>query len=69
MRDSGSLLISFEYRRHVKSQCSPSSWLIIAEAEPWHQTSLFQTEDGTEGARKEYAFYCGKRDHAFGEAG
>jgi hypothetical protein len=28
MRDSGSLLISFEYRRHVKSQCSPSSRLI-----------------------------------------
>jgi len=31
----------------------------IAEAEPWHQTSLFQPED----------FYCGKHDHAFGEAG
>jgi len=31
--------------------------------------SLFQPEDGTEGARKEYAFYCGKCDHAFGKVG
>ena len=28
MHDSVSLLISFEYRRHAKSQCSPSSQLI-----------------------------------------
>jgi len=28
MRDSGSLLISFEYRRHAKLQCSPLSRLI-----------------------------------------
>ena len=41
----------------------------IAEAKPWHQAALFQPEDGTDGARKEYAFYCGKRDHAFGKAG
>ena len=41
----------------------------IAEAEPWHQAALFQPEDGTEGARKKYAFHCGKRDHAFGKAG
>ncbi len=26
--NSVSLFISFEYRRHSKSQCSPSSWLI-----------------------------------------
>ena len=30
---------------------------------------LFQPEDGTEGAQKEYAFYCGKHDHAFSKAG
>ena len=41
----------------------------IAEAKPWHQAALFQPEDGAEGARKKYAFYCGKRDHAFGKAG
>ncbi len=28
MRDCGSLLISFEYKRHTKSQCNPSSQLI-----------------------------------------
>ena len=28
IRDSGSRLISFEYKRHAKSQWSPSSWLI-----------------------------------------
>jgi hypothetical protein len=41
----------------------------ITEAEPWHQAALFQSEDGTEGARKEYALYCGKHDHTFGKAG
>ena len=28
IQDSGSRLTSFEYRRHAKSQWSPSSWLI-----------------------------------------
>ena len=28
MRDSGSLLISFKYRRHAQLQCNPLSWLI-----------------------------------------
>ena len=41
----------------------------ITEAEPRRQAALFQPEDGTEEARKEYALYCGKRDHTFGKAG
>ncbi len=41
----------------------------ITEAELRHQATLFQPEDGTEGARKEYALYRGKCDHTFGKTG
>ncbi len=71
IRDSGSRSTSFEYRRHAKSQWSPSSRLIssLLKHRPGIKPRFFQPEDGTKGTQKEDAFDGGECNHAFGKAG
>ena len=69
IRDSGSRLTSFEYRRHAKSQWSPSSWLIssLLKRKPGIKPRFFQPKDSTEGTQKEDAFNGSECNHAFGK--